>query len=183
MMNLNPVQSGDDSGPPQQLAMPLKIVTIGAYGFDEQTFFNALAQAGVDTFCDVRFRRGVRGSIYAFVNSQRLQSRLAEEGIRYLHFRDLAPSVELRRRQALADKAVGVAKRQRHELSNEFVAGFHDECLANFSGKSFCERLDPKTRVAALFCVEREPAACHRSLLAARMREELGIEIVHLLPP
>jgi uncharacterized protein (DUF488 family) len=183
MTTLDPIQCGDDSGQPGQLAIPSKIVTIGAYGFDEQSFFNALAQAGVDTFCDVRFRRGVRGSSYAFVNSRRLQSRLAEEGIRYLHFRDLAPSVELRRRQAAADKTARVAKRQRHELSVEFITGFHDECLANFSGKSFCERLGPETRVAALFCVEREPAACHRSLLTARLREELGIDIVHLLPP
>ncbi|MFN2179799.1 MAG: hypothetical protein ACK2UV_09955, partial [Candidatus Promineifilaceae bacterium] len=56
------------------------IVTIGVYGFDETTFFQALKDAGVDTFCDIRRRRGVRGSRYAFANSKRLQKRLAELG-------------------------------------------------------------------------------------------------------
>jgi hypothetical protein len=36
--------------------------------------------------------------------------------------------------------------------------------------------------VAALFCVEREPDACHRSLLAERLAADLGVEVVHLLP-
>jgi len=36
----------------------------------------------VDTFCDIRARRGVRGSEYAFANHQRLAARLAERNIR-----------------------------------------------------------------------------------------------------
>ena len=43
-----------------------KIVTIGVYGFDETGFFRALQDAEVDTFCDIRDRRGVRGATYAF---------------------------------------------------------------------------------------------------------------------
>lgn len=38
------------------------IVTIGVYGFDEQSFFQALQDAQIDTLCDIRARRGVRGS-------------------------------------------------------------------------------------------------------------------------
>jgi len=34
----------------------------------------------------------------------------------------------------------------------------------------------------ALFCVEREPAACHRSLLAERLGKDLGIEVEHIIP-
>jgi hypothetical protein len=30
--------------------------------------------------------------------------------------------------------------------------------------------------------VERDPAACHRSLLAERLAADLGAEIVHLRP-
>ena len=41
---------------------PLELLTIGVYGFDPGGFFGALSAAGVDTFCDVRSRRGVRGS-------------------------------------------------------------------------------------------------------------------------
>ena len=57
----------------------MKFVTIGVYGSDEATFFEALQRAGVDTFCDIRWRRGVRGAKYAFANSARLQKRLAEQ--------------------------------------------------------------------------------------------------------
>ncbi len=91
----------------------MKLVTIGVYGFSEAAFFNALQQAGVDTFCDIRWRRGVRGSEYAFANRARLEKRLAELGIRYLHFRELAPTPALRQRQYDADKAAGTTKRKR----------------------------------------------------------------------
>lgn len=158
-----------------------KILTLGVYGATEAGFFAALREAGVDTFCDLRARRGVRGSEYAFVNSQRLQAKLAELGIRYLHFKALAPSDALRKRQYAADKAEHVTKRKRAELSARFVAGYHEE-QRNFDSRAFLGQLGPGARVVALFCVERAPEACHRSLLAARLQQDLGIEVVHLMP-
>jgi uncharacterized protein (DUF488 family) len=158
---------------------PLKFVTIGVYSSDEAAFFGALQKAGVDTFCDIRWRRGLRGSEYAFANSKRLQMRLSEIGIRYLHFRDLAPSPALRNAEAAADKAQGIAKRQRTTLSKEFIDGYQRECLDSFETRKFLERLGPEARVVALFCVEREPAACHRSLLAERLQAD-GIEVGHI---
>jgi hypothetical protein len=161
--------------------MLLKIVTIGAYGFTETSFFSALELAQVDTFCDLRFRRGVRGPEYAFVNSKRLQRGLAEAGKRYLHFRQLAPSPSLRRCQASADKAQRIGKRQRGQLSPEFVSGYQHECLDNFDSGSFVAQLG-QSKVAALFCVEREPAACHRLLVAERLTADLKVELAHLVP-
>ena len=55
-----------------------RILTIGVYGYSEEAFFQALQVAGVDAFCDIRSRRGVRGATYAFANSKRLQARLAK---------------------------------------------------------------------------------------------------------
>jgi uncharacterized protein (DUF488 family) len=40
----------------------------------------------------------------------------------------------------------------------------------------------PADRVSALLCVERDPGACHRSLIAQRMVDECGVSVVHLLP-
>jgi hypothetical protein len=94
-----------------------KLVTIGAYGWDAERFFSALVAARVDTFCDIRQRRGVRGAEYAFANSQRLQARLAEIGIRYLYFKELAPTRATREQQYVADKVEGTTKRQRKALS------------------------------------------------------------------
>ena len=162
----------------------MKIITIGVYGFSAVAFFNALQQAGVDTFCDIRWRRGVRGAEYAFANSARLQKRLAELGIRYLHFGDLAPSPAVRQRQAEADKAQRIAKRKRSALSEAFIAAYRQERLSAFDSRAFVERLGAEARTVALFCVEREPTACHRSLLAARLQQDLGAqcEVVHLTP-
>jgi len=72
------------------------IVTIGIYGFDAERFFQALQNTHIDTLCDIRDRRGVRGSDYTFANSTRLQQRLAELNIRYIHLKRLAPSQEVR---------------------------------------------------------------------------------------
>lgn len=162
--------------------MPPKIVTLGVYGSSGASFFEALSTAGVDTFCDIRHRRGVRGSEYAFVNRRRLEAQLLELNIRYLHFKELAPSLALRKRQKAADKAGRTAKRQRTELSELFVTGFCEECLQSFDSRQFVARLGSEARVVALFCVERAPAACHRSLVAERLRRDLGLEVVHLTP-
>lgn len=161
---------------------PQKIITLGAYGYTEESFFTALREAGVDTFCDLRARRGVRGPDYRFVNSRRLQARLAELGIRYLHFKELAPGRTLRQRQAAADKADRIAKRQRTGLSDAFVAGYREEQLRAFDSRDFLAQLGDQARVVALFCVERTPAACHRSLVAERLQADLGLEVVHLMP-
>jgi uncharacterized protein (DUF488 family) len=159
-----------------------RVVTIGAYGFNEQTFFASLREAGVDTFCDLRFRRGVRGREYAFVNSRRLQTRLAELGICYKHFRDLAPDPVLRARQAAADKEARVGKRQRTELSPEFVRDYCEQRLGRFDSAGFVGQLGTAAKVVALFCVEREPAACHRSLVADRLHKDMDLEVIHLGP-
>ncbi len=160
----------------------IKIVTIGVYGATEEQFFQALQEAQVDTFCDIRQRRGVRGAKYAFVNSKRLQARLAEMGIRYLHRKDLAPTTAVRQRQKEADKASNTAKRQRVTLGPAFIDAYEEEILADFTSQSLLADLEPDAQVVALFCVEREPAACHRSLAAAKLQQESGVEVEHITP-
>ena len=49
----------------------------------------------------------MRGATYAFVNSLRLQARLSELGIRYLHRKDLAPT------QAVRDNKQKLIRRQK----------------------------------------------------------------------
>src|SRR5438128_11097069 len=104
-----------------------KFVTIGVYGFSEERFFGALRDAGVDTFCDIRMRRGLRGSLYAFANSARLQERLREMGIRYSHFKELAPTEQIRERQKQEDKKLRIAKRARTGLGDAFTQAYRQE--------------------------------------------------------
>ncbi|WP_407643935.1 hypothetical protein [Enemella dayhoffiae] len=40
----------------------------------------------------------------------------------------------------------------------------------------------PSVGAAALFCVERDPEACHRSLIAQRLAEQQGVTVGHLRP-
>lgn len=162
--------------------MTREILTIGAYGFDAHTFFNALTDAGVDTLVDVRRRRGVRGHDYAWANHQRLELRLDELGIRYVHRVELSPSLETRQRQYAADAETHTAKRQRAELSPEFKHAYHAECLTGFDPQAFLDDLPREAKRIALFCVEREPAACHRSLLADVLSHSCDVTVRHLLP-
>ncbi len=162
--------------------MTADFITVGAYGWEVEQFFAALIAAGVDTFCDLRARRGVRGREYAFANSQRLQARLATLGIHYIHRPDLAPSSETRAAQCAADKESRTAKRLRTALSAQFIAAYHRERLAAFDSAGFLADLGHDARVVALFCVEREPAACHRLLLAEQLAHDLGVRVTHLTP-
>ena len=160
----------------------LKIVTIGVYGFNEESFFGSLQEAGVQLFCDVRWRRGVRGSDYSFANHKRLEARLKHLEIEYLHRRDLAPPPEMREKQFLADKAAKVAKRERLTLSPDFVVAYCEGVLPDFDPQEFLEQLLEGTTVVALFCVERDPAACHRSLIADLFNEIEGVTVEHIIP-
>jgi uncharacterized protein (DUF488 family) len=162
--------------------MVVKVVTIGVYGYTEEAFFQALEDAGVDTFCDIRMRRGLRGATYAFANSKRLQGRLADMGIRYFHLKELAPTKAIREVQYGADEAGKVAKRQRTTLSPAFVGAYKAGILEQFDPRSLLKELGPDAQVVALFCVERDPQACHRSLVAEKLEQKLGLEVEHIKP-
>jgi uncharacterized protein (DUF488 family) len=162
--------------------MKIKIVTIGVYGFDESSFFEVLCKAKVDTFCDIRSRRGLRGATYAFANSVRLQARLSELGIRYIYRKDLGPTKTVRDEQAAADKANKTAKRKRTVLGEAFIEAYQNECLVEFEPQSLLDELESDTKVVALFCVETSPEACHRSLVADKLAKTFNLEVEDILP-
>jgi uncharacterized protein (DUF488 family) len=158
-----------------------RLFTIGAYGFDQETFFDALSGAGVDALLDVRRRRGVRGREYAFVNATRLQRELEARGIAYRHLLDLAPQQVTRDLQSRADAADKVAKRQRTGLAAEFVADYTERTLEPFDWARLAGELR-EFRRPALFCVERLPESCHRGLSAVRLAAAGGVPVEHLVP-
>jgi uncharacterized protein (DUF488 family) len=162
--------------------MTIQIKTIGVYGFTEESFFETLRTAEIGTFIDIRQRRGVRGSTYAFANSQRLQARLAELGINYIHLKELAPTLQIRQMQDEADKASKTPKRKRNLLGDVFINAYDSQILGQFDPQTLLAQLPPRTQTIALFCVERQPAACHRSLVAQKLQREFGWPVKHLLP-
>lgn len=158
-----------------------RVATIGVYGFDANAFLHALRDAGVGLLLDVRQRRGVRGPEYAWANSRRLQAALAQAGIAYEHHKELTPTTELRRLQYEQDARVGVGKRSRVELAPEYRRRYTAEILDRVDLGALVEEL-PSDSVSALLCVECDPGACHRSLIAERMADELGVSVTHLRP-
>ena len=130
---------------------------------------------------DVRQRRGVRGSEYAWANSVRLQAALAKAGIEYRHHKELAPTTELRQLQYREDDRLGVGKRSRSELAREYRERYIAEILDRADLDAVVAEL-PSDRAAVLMCVERDPEACHRSLIADRLAKEYGVEVIHLRP-
>ncbi|HVW47050.1 MAG TPA: DUF488 domain-containing protein [Solirubrobacterales bacterium] len=156
------------------------LATIGVYGADLDRFLAALRGAGVDLVLDVRERRGVRGSEYAWANAKRLEAELRNAGIVYQHVPELAPTTAMRQLQYEADAARHEGKRSRTVLAPAYVERYTEEILDRAD-------LDPLVRfigrsTAALLCVERDAVACHRSLIASRLARDHDFRIVNLRP-
>jgi len=159
----------------------MTIYTIGVYGSTEQEFFNKLIENRIDTFCDIRQRRGVRGSEYVFVNSNRLQSTLAKLDIKYRHILELAPKTEIREMQHEDDMKHGEKKRDRNQLGNIFSLAYKNKIIQKFDFDNFIDKLDEigANRIV-LFCVETKPEACHRSIVANELSNRYSFEIINL---
>jgi uncharacterized protein (DUF488 family) len=158
-----------------------RLATIGVYGFTLEEFLGTLHYADVRMLLDVRQRRGVRGPQYAWANSKRLQTTLSEAGIAYRHHPELAPTTELRQLQYREDDRLGVGKRSRAELAPEYRERYIREILDRADLDEVVTEL-PDDGAGALLCVERDPEACHRSLIAARIAAEYRVTVVDLRP-
>ena len=87
---------------------------------------------------------------------------------------------EMRQLQYAEDEKRGEGKRSRTGLAPAYVERYTAEVL---------DRVDLAPIVRwignskpALLCVERDPEACHRSLVAERLGREFGFEVEHLRP-
>ena len=156
-----------------------RVVTIGVYGSTAGAFLAELTRAGAGLLLDLRRRRGVRGPDHCWANSRRLQDSLGAAGIGYRHVLGLAPTAELLLLQHREDARRGVGGRTRVELAAEYVARYEREVLDGFDLGALVAEL-PRDAVTALLCVERDPRACHRSLVAARLRARHGLLVADL---
>jgi uncharacterized protein (DUF488 family) len=157
------------------------LVTVGVYDWTLDSFLAALREAGVTQLLDLRQRRGVRGSQYAWANSKRLQAALADAGIAYEHLPELAPTTDLRHLQYADDARQGVGKRSRARLAPRYVTRFTGERLDQVELEPIVASM-PADGAVALLCVERDPEACHRSIVAERIAERFGLALEHLRP-
>jgi len=159
----------------------MEFFTIGVYNSTEDLFFNKLIDNNIDTFCDIRLRRGVRGSKYSFVNSNKLQEKLFRLGLKYEHCIELAPTNEIRDSQKNEDKINSQNKRDRQVLGETFIKEYKDKILDRFELKSFLEKLENSgSKKIVFFCVEENNNACHRSILSNEIEQKFNYKIKHL---
>ena len=159
----------------------MEFFTIGVYNSTEKEFFEKLTQNNIDTFCDIRQRRGVRGAKYSFVNFNRLKDRLENLQINYGYVEKLAPTSAIRELQKEIDLEKGELKRERQELGKVFIIEYKNRILNHFDFESFFENLDRLgASKVALFCVEEHPEACHRSIVAEKLMNSFNYKITHL---
>ena len=159
----------------------INVFTIGVYNSTEESFFDKLTKNHIDMFCDIRQRRGVRGSLYRYVNSNYLQAKLKQLGINYTYIKELAPTSEIRQKQKEADKLNNETKKQRTTLGKVFIEEYNSKILSHFDMKNLVNSLENAGVLnVVFFCVEEQASACHRSLVAKEISKLYGNNIIDL---
>ena len=128
----------------------MRIFTIGYEGATMPDFLGALQAAGVKRVIDVRALPLSRRPGFS---KSPLRAALAEAGIDYVHLK------------ALGTPAAGreAARKGRHAELEAIYAGQLELPEAIAQGAQMLDLAADKP--SALLCFERDPAACHRSLL------------------
>lgn len=143
-----------------------QVFTIGYEGADVDRFLTTLKNAGVTTLADVR---AVALSRKRGFSKSALRDALMSQDIGYQHFIRLGTPKEGRQAARAGDA----------DLMQRIYC---DEVLATDEAKQSFEELASlaATRPICLLCFEREPAQCHRRILAQRLAGR-GMEIVDLM--
>ncbi|MBI4182551.1 MAG: DUF488 domain-containing protein [Proteobacteria bacterium] len=140
--------------------------TIGYEGASLDGFVAALKEAGIATLIDVREVPWSRKRGFA---KPQLAAALDEAGIDYVHLKGLGtpkPGREAARARRIEDWRAIFA---RHMETPEFAADLA-RAAAIARESSSC-----------LMCMERDPARCHRTLVAERLAREHGFAVRPLM--
>jgi uncharacterized protein (DUF488 family) len=128
----------------------MRIFTIGYEGATVSEFLSALQQAGVERVIDIR---AVPNSRRPGFSKTPLRNALAEAGINYEHLRALGTP---------ADGRAAARAGRKDELKRIYAGQLElPEAIAETGKMLDLSREKP----SALLCYERDPAACHRTLL------------------
>lgn len=148
------------------LAMMLwmkNLYTIGYEGADLHDFIATLKANKVGTLLDVRELPISRRKGFS---KAALQSALLSEGINYRH-----------------ERSLGSPKTIRHQLHSDgdYVQFFRSFTNYLESQTPLLERLATEIKGGvALMCFERDPATCHRSVVAKQLQTITSLSVKHL---
>ena len=141
------------------------LYTVGYEGADVGGVIAALRRAGVTTLLDVRDAPISRKPGFS---KKALREALEAAGIRYVHLRWL-----------------GNPRTGREASRSGDIPAFRRIYLARLATPEADAQLDEADCIATagpacLLCFERDPARCHRTILAARLRERNGYAVEDL---
>jgi uncharacterized protein (DUF488 family) len=145
--------------------MTKQVFTIGYEGADMDRFLAALQDAGVATLADVR---AVALSRKRGFSKSALRDALAGRDIGYEHFRALGTPKEGRQAARAGDGELMRRIYCQEVLDTPPAQEAFEELAAIAQAKPIC-----------LLCFERDPANCHRRILAQRLAAR-GWEVVDL---
>ncbi len=141
------------------------LLTIGYEGCTIDTVLAALREASVGLLLDVR---AVPQSRKPGFSKRQLAAGLDEVGIRYVHLQGLGTPKPGR------DAArAGQTARMEAIFSEHMTSDRAQAALAQ-------AKLLAREQRACLLCFERDPAQCHRRLVAEMVTETTGQSVVHL---
>jgi uncharacterized protein (DUF488 family) len=144
----------------------MKLFTIGYQAATQGEVIERLRRAGVEVLVDVR---AVAASRRPGFSKKLLAAGLAEAGLDYVHLRALGtpPAGRMAARAGrTAEMRAIYTDYLEHEPAAQAELAEAEEIAA--------------ARPAALLCIEADAGACHRSLIAARLVERAGFEVVDL---
>jgi uncharacterized protein (DUF488 family) len=138
-----------------------RIFTIGYEGATQGEVIAALKAAGVELLIDVR---AVPLSRRPGFSKNVLAAGLREDGIDYVHLKALGTPPEGRE----------AARKGRHEVMERVYAEQLETPEAGLQAAQMLELA--AERSSALLCFERDPAACHRTLLRESVMADWEVE-------
>jgi uncharacterized protein (DUF488 family) len=148
----------------QRLSCPKSFFTLGYAGRSVTSMAVLLRSHGVELLIDVRRNPVSRKPGFS---KKRLEAYLAAAGIGYVHCPGLGMPVRIRKRYGTqSDTSVALRAYRRYlESRKHYVLTL----LRTFSSKRFC-----------LLCLEKDPKACHRSIIAEMLAEVANCPPTHL---
>jgi uncharacterized protein (DUF488 family) len=145
-----------------------RVSTIGYQAATVESFLAALREADTELVVDIR---AVASSRRPGFSKSHLAANLTEAGIGYLHLRGLGTPAEGRAAARAGRQAEMRRIYQKHLATAEAQAELTELTELIRSGRRVC-----------LLCFERDPANCHRSMVADALRTLLPIQVLHLSP-
>lgn len=140
--------------------------TIGYSGFTPDTFVAQLKSAGIDVLIDVRRNPVSRKKGFS---KSKLSEFLRDRGIDYVHLPELGVPDELR-----DELREGIERGEYLYQFSRYLAGC-DDALDDLLQRSLEQR-------CCLMCLEKNPAECHRSVVAEELRARANgqLRVQHL---